>query len=230
MHDKNLCLDFFTCFSRIYYTAHRTNHKISDQKFYQDENNTCRVHQLATSPWQRKSVVDWLMSAACRCRRPLYHAHAKALCTSAIICRIWMLIHAVTPDTTKLSSRVLFGGRLKCFQFTRQHSRQLKTVADRKFEVWTRWEQSSNPHRHTRHDTDMTVLLCLVWRCELCQPDHPISAFGVGVCRAAQALPVRPPDALRRRTHLSGSRTDSIHTATPDRTRSTTSKFDVTRL
>ena len=34
----------------------------------------------------------------------------------------------------------------------------------------------------------------------------------VGVCRAAQALPVRPPDALRRRTHLSVDRADSIHT------------------
>jgi len=42
---------------------------------------------------------------------------------------------------------------------------------------------------------------------------RPTSAFSVGVCRAAQALPVRPPDALRRRTHLSGGRADSIHTA-----------------
>jgi len=39
------------------------------------------------------------------------------------------------------------------------------------------------------------------------------SAFSVGVCRAAQALPVRQPDALRRRTHLSGGRADSIHIA-----------------
>ena len=46
-------------------------------------------------------------------------------------------------------------------------SRQLRTVADRKFEVWTRSEQSSNSHRHTGHDTDRTVLSCLVWRCEL---------------------------------------------------------------
>jgi len=28
------------------------------------------------------------------------------------------------------------------------NSRQLKTVADRKYEVWTRSEQSSNSHRH----------------------------------------------------------------------------------
>jgi len=40
-------------------------------------------------------------------------------------------------------------------------SRQLKTVADRKFEVWTRSEQSSSSHRHSRHDTDRTVLSCL---------------------------------------------------------------------
>jgi len=36
---------------------------------------------------------------------------------------------------------------------------------------------------------------------------------------SAQALPVRPPDALRRRTHLSGGRADSTHTVTPDKTR-----------
>ena len=29
------------------------------------------------------------------------------------------------------------------------------------WEVWTRSEQSSNSHRHTRHDTDRTVLSCL---------------------------------------------------------------------
>ena len=91
--------------------------------------------------------------------------------------------------------------------------RQLKTVADRKFEVSAYSEQSSNSHRHTRHDTDRTVLSCLVWLCELSRPDRTTSAFSVGVCRAEQALPVRPPDALRRRTHLSGSRADSIHTA-----------------
>jgi len=39
--------------------------------------------------------------------------------------------------------------------------RQLKTVADRKFEVGTRSQQSSNSHRHTRHDTDRIVLSCL---------------------------------------------------------------------
>jgi len=92
-------------------------------------------------------------------------------------------------------------------------SRQLKTVVVRKFEVRTRSVQSSNSHRHTRHDTDRTVLSCLVWRCELSRPDRPTSAFSVGVCRAAQTLPVRPLDALRRTTHLSGGRADSVHTA-----------------
>ena len=51
------------------------------------------------------------------------------------------------------------------------------------------------------------------------QPDLPTSAFSVGVCRAAPALPVRPLDALRRRMKSSGGRTDSIHTATPDKTK-----------
>ena len=44
---------------------------------------------------------------------------------------------------------------------------QLRTVADRKFEICSRSQQSSNSHRHTRYDTDRTVLSCLVWRCEL---------------------------------------------------------------
>ena len=53
--------------------------------------------------------------------------------------------------------------------------RQLKTVADRKFEVQAHTEQSSNSHRHTRHDTDRTVLWCLVWRCELSRPERSVS-------------------------------------------------------
>ena len=77
----------------------------------------------------------------------------------------------------------------------------------------------ANSRRHTRHDTDRTVLSCLVWRRESSRPDRPTSAFSVGVCRAAQAVPVRPPDALRRRTHLSGGRAGSIHTARHDRDR-----------
>ena len=96
-------------------------------------------------------------------------------------------------------------------------SRQLKTVAERKFEVRTRSEQSSNSHRCTRHDTDSTVLSCLVWRCELSRPDHPTSAFSVGVCRAVQTLAVRPPDALRRRTHLSGRQLTPPHQTRQDR-------------
>ena len=37
-------------------------------------------------------------------------------------------------------------------------SRPLKTVADRRCEVWTRSEQLSNSHRRAGHDTDRTVL------------------------------------------------------------------------
>ena len=55
---------------------------------------------------------------------------------------------------------------------------------------------TANSHRHTGHDTDKTVLSYLVWRCELSRPDSPTSAFSVGVCRAAQALPVRPPNLV----------------------------------
>jgi len=93
-------------------------------------------------------------------------------------------------------------------------SGQLKSVANRKFEVWTRSEQSSHLRQHTKRNTDRTVLSCLLWQCELSQPDHPTSAFSVRVFRTA----VRPPDALRRETHqvLSGGRAESIHTAWHD--------------
>ena len=52
--------------------------------------------------------------------------------------------------------------------------------------------------RHARHDTDKTVLSCLLWRCEFIRPDRQTSAFCVAVCRAAQC---------DRRTHSDGERT-----------------------
>jgi len=61
-------------------------------------------------------------------------------------------------------------------------SRQFKTVADRKFEVRTRLEQSYNSHRHIRHGTDKTVLSCLVWRCELSRPDPARQVHSASEC------------------------------------------------
>jgi len=37
----------------------------------------------------------------------------------------------------------------------------------------------ANSHRHARHDTDWTVLSCLMWRCELSRPDSQTGAFCV---------------------------------------------------
>ena len=51
----------------------------------------------------------------------------------------------VIPDKTVLSVSCL---SRRC----ELDSRRLKTVADRKYEVKTRSEQSSNSHRHSRHD------------------------------------------------------------------------------
>ena len=90
---------------------------------------------------------------------------------------------------------------------------QLKTVADRQFEVCTRSEQSSNSHQ-TRYRQDLS---CLVWQCELSRPDRQTSAFSVGVCRMAHAF-----CRCDRRTHSDAERTcrvDSVHTATPETTR-----------
>ena len=58
-------------------------------------------------------------------------------------------------------------------------------------------------------DTTQTGLSCRVW-CGAVNRVRPTSVFSVGVCRAAQALPVRPLDALRRTC-----RAASIHSATP---------------
>jgi len=68
--------------------------------------------------------------------------------------------------------------------------------------------QSKRPI-YTRHDTDRTILSCLVWRCELSRPDGRTSAFSDGVCRAAQCDRRTHSDADARvcpsrcnRTHL----------------------------
>jgi len=57
----------------------------------------------------------------------------------------------------------------------------------------------ANSHRVARHDTDWTVLSCLVWRCELSRPTDRcvLCLLCVGVCRAAQC---------DRRTHSDAER------------------------
>jgi len=60
-------------------------------------------------------------------------------------------------------------------------------------------------------DTTQTGLSCRVW-CGAVNRVRPTSVFSVGVCRAAQALPVRPLDALQRRTYLSGRLNSHRHT------------------
>jgi len=97
--------------------------------------------------------------------------------------------------TTKLSClcRVRFGG----VNWISYKSRLLPTEKLKSEHV------QSNHTIHTKHDTDTTVLSWLVWRCELSRPNRPTSAFSVRVSGGA-VRPVRPPDALRRRTHLSG--------------------------
>ena len=61
-----------------------------------------------------------------------------------------------------------------------------------------------------------TVLSCLVWRCNLSRPDMCV------LRRSASGGRTASPDTLRQtrhRTHLSGCRSDSVHTATPDTTK-----------
>jgi len=126
------------------------------------------------------------------------------------------LIHTGRPDWSKLQfSRSVRRCELSIKANSHRHARHDKSVLSmsrplRRCELDSRQLNSrlsqaenlksehveSSLPMHTRHDTDRTVLSCLVWRCKLSRPDRPISAFSVGVRRAAQALPVRPPDAL----------------------------------
>ena len=76
--------------------------------------------------------------------------------------------------------------------------------------------RKANSYRHARHDTDWTVLSCLVWRCELSRPDSQTGAFCVRtaskcVRHSVSVGAVRPPDAFRRRTHLSGGQFTPPH-------------------
>ena len=117
-------------------------------------------------------------------------------------------IHTTTPDTIKLSClcRVRFGG----VNGIPGNSRLSPTKNMKSEHV------SSNCPIHARHNTDRTVLLCLVWRCELSRPDSQTGAFRVwsalecvrrSHCAAGRTA---PQNALVRR---------SIYTATPDKTR-----------
>ena len=52
----------------------------------------------------------------------------------------------------------------------------------------------ANSHRHDRHDTDTTVLSCLVWRCELSRPDECVQRRSVsGGAGTAGATAGRTP-------------------------------------
>ena len=89
---------------------------------------------------------------------------------------------------TKLSSlrRVRFGG----VNWIPDNSRLSSTENLKSEHV-----QSNRPIHASTPDTTKTGLSCRVW-CELSRPDRPTSAFSIGVCRGAQTLLVRPPDAL----------------------------------
>jgi len=92
---------------------------------------------------------------------------ARLLNAGQMTLRPSKLIHTATPDTTKLSClcRVRFGG--------------VNGIPDNSRLSPTKNYFSSNCPIHARHNTDRTVLLCLVWRCELSRPDSQTGAFRV---------------------------------------------------
>ena len=112
------------------------------------------------------------------------------------------LIHTATTDTSKLSC-------LCQLRRCELDFRQLKTIAD----ILKSEHIQSNHSVHTvTPDTTQTRPSCRVW-CGGVNWVGPTSAFSVGVCRAAQALSVRPLDALRRRTGRLNPHRLTWHTA-----------------
>jgi len=74
------------------------------------------------------------------------------------------------------------------------------------------------PPRQTWHRQDCLLFFwCgdVNWVGPTARQVHSVS----GLRRSVSGGTVRPPDALRRRTHSSGGRADSVHTATADTTR-----------
>ena len=69
------------------------------------------------------------------------------------------------------------------------------------------------PNSHRPPDKTRRSCLCRIRRCELSRPDKCV------LRRSASSGRTAPPDTLRHRTHLSGGRADSVHTATPDTTK-----------
>jgi len=101
--------------------------------------------------------------------------------------------------------------------------RQLKTVADRKFEVWTRSEQSSNKQltHQTRHRQDRLVVSGMavwIW----------VGPTGRQVCSASECVGRRRHCRCYRRTHSDAERTRQNKTVAfacrppPDRPHATT--------
>ena len=151
-----------------------------------------------------KSVIVYVTLFSCHrpCHmglEPAIEIQWMELLTSLVDLKANSHLHARHDKTVLCVSRPL--------RWCELDSRQLKIVADRKFEVWTRSEH--RPVRTGTPDTTRTGPSCRVW-CELSLPDRRTSAFSVGVCRAAQC---------DRRTHSDAERTcraDSIHSAWHD--------------
>jgi len=116
------------------------------------------------------------------------------------------LIHTALQDTTKLTCLcyVRFGG----MNWIPNNSR----LSPIELEVWTRSEQSSNSRRHTRHNTDRTILSYLVWRCELSRPDRRQVCSALK-CDGQRSVSTGHTHTLRRKMHFSGGQ------AAPDMTR-----------
>ena len=128
-------------------------------------------------------------------------------------------VQPVRPDVCRPSSDRRRSGRDHDDSTRSRTRRQLAIRMEPALGRRTRTYNAQFTPPVTLHHTTMRSWLCRVMRCELSRPDRPTSAFSVGVRPAVAPAVPAPPDTLRRRTHLSGGRADSVHTSILDTTK-----------
>ena len=85
--------------------------------------------------------------------------------------------------------------------------------------MWHEHVNSNCPIHSATPDTTQTGLFCLVWYggVNLVGPTARLVRSVSGLCRSVSGGAVRPPDALRLRTHLSGGQFTPPHQTRQDR-------------
>ena len=141
--------------------------------------------------------------------------------TSASVLRPQMLVKATSHRHAKHNKTVWSVSPLsRPLRLCELDTRHTKTQDCRQQKIWNLNTLIALSNSYPIHDTDKTVLSCLVWRWELIESARQATAIQVrsvsGLCRSVSGCAVRPPDALRRRTHLPGGQITPPHQTRQD--------------